>query len=125
MYIQCEKDGWYDRFYLPKINNLEVLREYKIEKQPIEAYKIEYSHTGHVFFKEESIRVNLYLHSYQYHYEIFPSVMIKSDYEELQKTYCNNCSRYNDFMCEGKLTYDGCESFIKKLLVIIKERIRK
>ena len=116
MFIRCETNNKWDRFYIPNIETMKDLKEYADKDMPIECYKLTFNHFGDIYFKEENQLVHLYLNNFLYYKQIEISMMSESEWELLYKNNCKNCTHNSSYHCRFEFTLeDNCKSFKKQI----------
>lgn len=121
MFIRCETDNHYDRYYLPDINELIDLKVYADTNMPIKCYKVDYRYLNNVYLEEDLIEVYLYLNNYLHYYKLYSYLKTIEEYENILEEQCSLCSDYkHNWGCQS--TYkenknNKCYNYKEKITV--------
>jgi len=117
MFLYCESDNNWDRFYLPNIGDIKELKEYVKNNTPIEAYLLRRRYKNTIYSKEDCNFVHLYLNNYLHYRSIYGYFYhYKDEIEKIEKICnCSNCYENREW---GSCVYikdeTGCKNFKEK-----------
>lgn len=122
MFLYCESNNNWDKFYLPNIDDMDELKQYVKNNMPIDAYLLGNRHKGTIYNKEDCNFVHLYLNNYLHYRSIYGYFSDEETIENIEKTCnCNNCTKNDGWHCVYVKTDSGCKYFKEKPIGLLKK----